>query len=61
MKCCDVILGGFVDPPKERCRCKFCNRRRQEIRLARRLMVEMPREVRIAIRKLPLRADRANP
>jgi hypothetical protein len=46
-----AVIGYAKAQPRPRCRCEFCDRRRQELDLARRLIVEMPVALRRAIRK----------
>jgi hypothetical protein len=48
-QCCEV-LGVVRFPPRPRCRCLFCARRRQEIGLASRLACEMTIAERKALR-----------
>jgi hypothetical protein len=45
-----TVIGEIADPPRERCRCPFCIKRRLEIALCKRLMVEMPLPLRREIR-----------
>lgn len=51
-----TVIGEIADPPRERCRCPFCIKRRLEITLCKRLMVEMPLPLRREIRNGSLRA-----